>query len=117
LLGYSTPASHSSASAFARMPHSRRRYVHYRSGHMVRSGGQHFRSHAASVTSGGTCTGRATHSRWSSAASTAFDATSHALGHADLNRTLGIYGHFDGSDLEGAMETYADWIVAQEPSQ
>jgi integrase len=42
------------------------------------------------------------------------DAASHALGHADLNTTLGIYGHFDESDLEGAMETYADWIAAQE---
>jgi integrase/recombinase XerC len=42
------------------------------------------------------------------------DAASHALGHADLNTTLGIYGHFDESDLEGAMETYADWITAQE---
>lgn len=42
------------------------------------------------------------------------DAASHALGHADLNTTLGIYGHFDGSDLEQAMETYADWVNAQE---
>jgi len=33
------------------------------------------------------------------------DAPSHALGHADLNTTLGIYGHFDGTDLEGAMES------------
>jgi integrase/recombinase XerD len=42
------------------------------------------------------------------------DAASHALGHADLNTTLGIYGHFDDSDLEGAMETYARWIDEQE---
>lgn len=42
------------------------------------------------------------------------DAASHALGHADLNTTLGIYGHFDGSDLENAMDTYADWLQAQE---
>jgi integrase len=43
------------------------------------------------------------------------DAASHALGHADLNTTLGIYGHFDGTDLEGAMESYAEWITAQGP--
>lgn len=42
------------------------------------------------------------------------DAASHALGHADLGTTLGIYGHQDESDLEGAMESYADWIAAQE---
>jgi len=42
------------------------------------------------------------------------DAASHALGHADLNTTLGIYGHFDGSDMETAMESYADWITAQD---
>lgn len=42
------------------------------------------------------------------------DAASHALGHADLNTTLGIYGHQDASDLEGAMQTYADWITAQD---
>lgn len=41
------------------------------------------------------------------------DAASHALGHADLNTTLGIYGHQDGSDLETAMESYAEWIEAQ----
>jgi integrase len=38
------------------------------------------------------------------------DAASHALGHADLNTTLGIYGHFDESDLEAAMQTYANWL-------
>lgn len=38
------------------------------------------------------------------------DAASHALGHADLSTTLGIYGHFDDSDLEAAMEAYAAWI-------
>jgi integrase len=38
------------------------------------------------------------------------DATSHALGHADLSTTLGIYGHFEDSDLEAAMEAYADWL-------
>jgi len=42
------------------------------------------------------------------------DAASHALGHADLNTTLGIYGHFDESDLEGAMEAYARWVAEQE---
>jgi integrase len=41
------------------------------------------------------------------------DAASHALGHADLSTTLGIYGHWADSDLEGAMESYADWIAAQ----
>lgn len=40
------------------------------------------------------------------------DAASHALGHADLNTTLGIYGHQDDSDLEHAMDTYARWIEA-----
>jgi integrase len=38
------------------------------------------------------------------------DAASHALGHADLNTTLGIYGHRDETDLEAAMEAYADWL-------
>jgi len=42
------------------------------------------------------------------------DAASDALGHADLNTTLGIYGHFDESDLEGAMEAYARWVAEQE---
>jgi integrase len=35
------------------------------------------------------------------------DAASQALGHTDLNTTLGIYGHRDASDLETAMEAYA----------
>jgi hypothetical protein len=30
---------------------------------------------------------------------------SHALGDADLNTTLGIYGDRDGTDLESAMES------------
>ena len=42
------------------------------------------------------------------------DAASNALGHADLNTTLGIYGHFDGSDLEVAMERYAAWVAEQD---
>lgn len=37
------------------------------------------------------------------------DAASHALGHADLSTTLGIYGHRDDSDLERAMEAYTKW--------
>ena len=41
------------------------------------------------------------------------DAASQALGHADLNTTLGIYGHRDASDLEIAMETYARWLEQQ----
>jgi integrase len=43
------------------------------------------------------------------------DAASHALGHADLNTTLGIYGHRDGTDLEVAMEAYAEWLERNEP--
>jgi integrase len=42
------------------------------------------------------------------------DAASQALGHADLNTTLGIYGHQDGSDLEAAMEAYTRWLEEQE---
>jgi integrase len=41
------------------------------------------------------------------------DAASHALGHADLTTTLGIYGHRDDSDLETAMERYATWLESQ----
>ena len=37
------------------------------------------------------------------------DAASHALGHADLNTTLSIYGHRDSSDLDRDMEGYAQW--------
>jgi site-specific recombinase XerD len=36
------------------------------------------------------------------------DAASQALGHSDLSTTLGIYGHLDDSDLERAMETFAE---------
>jgi integrase len=35
------------------------------------------------------------------------DAASQALGHADLNTTLSIYGHRDQGDLERAMEALA----------
>ena len=41
------------------------------------------------------------------------DAASHALGHADLSTTLGIYGHRDDSDLEVAMEKYARWRASE----
>lgn len=41
------------------------------------------------------------------------DAASHALGHADLTTTLGIYGHRDDSDLERAMDQYAAWLDTQ----
>ena len=34
------------------------------------------------------------------------DAASQALGHADLNTTLSIYGDMDASDLESAMGKY-----------
>lgn len=47
------------------------------------------------------------------------DAASHALGHADLSTTLGIYGHRDDTDLERAMDAYAAWVEAEaeaEPS-
>ena len=44
------------------------------------------------------------------------EAASHALGHADLNTTLWIYGYQDESDLEAAMESYAEWIEPQEIS-
>lgn len=43
------------------------------------------------------------------------DAASHALGHADLTTTLGIYGHRDDSDLETAMDQYAAWLDRQPP--
>lgn len=35
------------------------------------------------------------------------EAASQALGHADLNTTLGIYGHQDETDLERAFEALA----------
>jgi integrase len=44
------------------------------------------------------------------------DAASHALGHADLSTTLGIYGHRDDSDLETAMDAYAEWLERETPS-
>ena len=37
-------------------------------------------------------------------------AASQALSRADLNTTLGIYGHRDHTDLEVAMEAYARWL-------
>jgi hypothetical protein len=36
-----------------------------------------------------------------------------ALGHADLNTTLGIYGRRDQTDLETAMDAYASWLEQQ----
>lgn len=45
------------------------------------------------------------------------EAASHALGHSDLSTTLGIYGHFDMSDLEQAMERYADWASGVSPEE
>lgn len=38
------------------------------------------------------------------------ESASHALGHADLSTTLGIYGHYDESDLEKAMAAYGAWL-------
>ena len=34
-------------------------------------------------------------------------AASQALGHSDLSTTASIYGHYDLSDLERAMESFA----------
>jgi integrase len=34
-------------------------------------------------------------------------AASQALGHSDLSTTASIYGHYDLSDLENAMEALA----------
>jgi integrase/recombinase XerC len=45
------------------------------------------------------------------------DAASHALGHADLTTTLGIYGHQDASDLERAMDAYAAWLERSVPPE
>lgn len=45
------------------------------------------------------------------------DAASHALGHADLSTTLSVYGHRDDSDLETAMEQYADWLDSSVPPE
>lgn len=42
------------------------------------------------------------------------DAASQALGHSDLSTTLGIYGHFDQTDLEGAMASYAQWLETED---
>ena len=42
------------------------------------------------------------------------DAASHALGHSDLPTTLGIYGHFDETDLETAMNRYAAWLEKEQ---
>jgi integrase len=42
------------------------------------------------------------------------EAVSQTLGHADLNTTLTIYGHQDESDMERAMESYTEWMQAQE---
>lgn len=41
------------------------------------------------------------------------NAASQALGRADGNTTLGIYGHRDQADLEVAMEAYARWLEQQ----
>ena len=43
------------------------------------------------------------------------DAASHALGHADLSTTLGVYGHRDDPELEAAMDAYARWLETQGP--
>ena len=45
------------------------------------------------------------------------EAASQALGHSDLTTTLGIYGHQDQSDLERAMDAYADWLEQKIPTE
>jgi len=45
------------------------------------------------------------------------DAASQALGHADLNTTLGIYGHRDQTELESAMDAYASWLDQQRENE
>lgn len=45
------------------------------------------------------------------------DAASHALGHSDLSTTLSVYGHRDMSDLETAMERYAEWRTKEDENQ
>ena len=40
------------------------------------------------------------------------DAASHALGHAILNTTLGIYGHRDGTDLQIVMRPTPNGLKA-----
>jgi integrase len=45
------------------------------------------------------------------------DAASQALGHSDLSTTLSIYGHRDESDLEIAMNSYADYLTANVPPE
>jgi integrase len=35
-------------------------------------------------------------------------AASQALGHSDLSTTAAIYGHYDLSDLERAMDAFAN---------
>lgn len=42
------------------------------------------------------------------------ESASYALGHADLSTTLGIYGHFDPTDLEKAMHAYGAWLEGGE---
>jgi integrase len=41
-------------------------------------------------------------------------AASQALGHSDLSTTAAIYGHYDLSDLERAMEALAKARQAEE---
>lgn len=42
-------------------------------------------------------------------------AASQALGHSDLSTTASIYGHYDLSDLERAMEALARARREEEP--
>ena len=74
-------------------------------------------SSAATSPTGSTCTSPATPSPRSSDAVAGIDAASQALGHADLNTTLGIYGHRNQTDLETAMDAYATWLEQQRQNE
>ena len=43
-------------------------------------------------------------------------AASQALGHSDLSTTAAIYGHYDLSDLEHAMDALARSRGEEEPA-
>jgi integrase len=45
------------------------------------------------------------------------DAASQALGHADLNTTLGHLRHRDQTDLETAMNAYARWLEQERENE
>ncbi len=73
-------------------------------------------SSAAGSPTASTCTCRASLSH-GAPPRPGIDAASQALGHADLNTTLGIYGHRDQTDLETAMDAYASWLEQQRENE